>query len=226
MPNISYKTPGFRRAIVLIASLTTIVSGVFGAAAMASTGAHPDAISVVAHRPALPATTPQFSVSLPGIPPGSTFSNANLLNGFGCSGGDLSPAIAWHGAPAATKSYLITLFDEDAPTSSGFWHWVVWNIPAATHSLPEGAGTPGHPGLPPGTVSGITDFGTVLPSGYEGPCPPPGDQAHLYVFSVIALSISDVSALGVPANLPPAALMTIIRDYAIAVGYSAVPLKT
>lgn len=196
-------------------------------AVAATTGTSPQAVPVpvVAHQPALPADLPQFSVSLPGIPPGSTFSSANLLDGFGCSGGDMSPAISWHGAPAGTKSYLITLFDEDAPTSSGFWHWVVWNIPATTTSLPAGAGTAGQSGLPAGAVSGSTDFGQVLPAGYEGPCPTAGDQAHNYVFSVIALNVSDVTALGIPTNLPPAALMVVIRDHAIGVGYRVVPLK-
>ncbi|MFD0524127.1 YbhB/YbcL family Raf kinase inhibitor-like protein [Paractinoplanes durhamensis] len=99
---------------------------------------------------------------------------------WGCDDAGLSPQLSWSGAPAGTKSFAVTLFDPDAPTGSGFWHWVAWDIPAGTTSLPTGAV------LPAGSVSGPNDGGGV---GYTGPCPPTGDITHHYVFTVVALSL-------------------------------------
>lgn len=110
--------------------------------------------------------------------------NAQVLNGFGCSGGNLSPALAWHGLPDGTKSLAITAFDPDAPTGSGWWHWVVFNIPPSVTELPEGAGLEGGSELPEGAIQSRNDFG--MPA-YSGPCPPPGDPAHRYVFTLWAL---------------------------------------
>jgi Raf kinase inhibitor-like YbhB/YbcL family protein len=166
---------------------------------------------VVAKRPALDASLPRFTVTLPDIPAGGTFGPAQEISGLGCTGQNLSPALSWHGAPAATQSYLITMFDEDAPTSSGFWHWTVWNIPATTTSLPQGAGTTGQPGLPATAVSGNMDLGFA---GYGGPCPPVGDGVHHYVISVVALSVAD---LGTPQTLPSAAIQASMRSDALAV---------
>src|SRR5579864_2680158 len=89
--------------------------------------------------------------------------------GFGCAGGNVSPHLQWDGAPAGTKSFAVTCYDPDAPTGSGFWHWVVVNIPASVHELSSGAGNPANGMLPAGALQVRTDTGTP---GYAGPCPP------------------------------------------------------
>src|SRR6187399_715224 len=104
-----------------------------------------------------------------------------VFNGMGCTGQNISPALMWTSPPAGTLSYGITVYDPDAPTGSGWWHWMVYDIPATTTSIPAGAGNTGKPGLPAGAVQGPTDFGT---KGWGGPCPPAGDKAHRYVFTV------------------------------------------
>lgn len=114
---------------------------------------------------------------------GSTLAPAQILNGFGCTGGNLSPELHWTGSPAGTKSFAITVYDPDAPTGSGWWHWVVFNIPPSVTALPTDAGSGG--GLPDGAVQSRTDFGTP---GYGGACPPPG-KPHRYIFTVHALDV-------------------------------------
>ena len=101
--------------------------------------------------------------------------------GFGCAGGNVSPQLSWAGAPDGTKSYAITCYDPDAPTGSGFWHWVVVNIPADVTSLAAGASGSG---LPAGALETRTDVGQP---GYAGPCPPEGDHPHRYIFTVFAV---------------------------------------
>jgi Raf kinase inhibitor-like YbhB/YbcL family protein len=105
--------------------------------------------------------------------------------GFGCAGGNQSPQLSWSGAPEGTKSFALTCFDPDAPTGSGFWHWLVVNIPPTTTELPLDAGNPSAPKLPPGALMTRTDVGKP---GYIGPCPPAGDHPHRYVFSIFAVS--------------------------------------
>ena len=125
-----------------------------------------------------------FTLSSPQIKPGATLGDAQVFNGFGCSGGNVSPALAWQGAPEGTKSYALTVYDPDAPTGSGWWHWVVYNIPANVDSLPEGAGSGDFARLPAGASQGRTDFGSI---GFGGACPPVGDKPHRYIFTVHAL---------------------------------------
>jgi Raf kinase inhibitor-like YbhB/YbcL family protein len=113
---------------------------------------------------------------------------------MGCTGANQSPALSWSGAPAGTKSFALTVYDPDAPTGSGWWHWVVYNIPANVTSLPRDAGDASKNLLPAGSAQGNTDFGTP---GYGGPCPPTGDKPHHYIFTIYALN---TDKLDIPAN--------------------------
>ena len=106
--------------------------------------------------------------------------------GFGCDGGNKSPQLAWSGAPQGTRSFAVTCFDPDAPTGSGFWHWVVVNIPPNVTALSLDAGNPASATLPKGALQVRTDFGKP---GYGGPCPPQGDHPHRYLFTVFAVSM-------------------------------------
>ena len=90
---------------------------------------------------------------------GGTIANEQVFKGFGCSGGNLAPALNWSGAPAATRSFAVSIYDPDAPTGSGWWHWVVFNIPPATTSLPKGAGDVSRKLMPEGAIQSRTDFG-------------------------------------------------------------------
>jgi Raf kinase inhibitor-like YbhB/YbcL family protein len=134
-----------------------------------------------------------FTLSSPTIKPGSTLTKAQVFNGFGCSGDNISPELKWSGAPAGTKSFAVTVYDPDAPTGSGWWHWVVINLPADSTGLAEGAGTAVGK-LPAGAMQGRTDFGSA---GFGGACPPQGDKPHRYIFTVYALK---VDKLDVPAD--------------------------
>jgi Raf kinase inhibitor-like YbhB/YbcL family protein len=118
---------------------------------------------------------------------GDTLTNDHILSanfGFGTDGGNKSPHLAWTGAPAGTKSFAVTCFDPDAPTGSGFWHWVVVNIPSSTTELKLDAGNPKAGLLPNGAIQARTDLGQT---GYIGPAPPPGHGPHRYVFTVFAV---------------------------------------
>jgi hypothetical protein len=123
--------------------------------------------------------------------------------GFGCAGGNKSPHLKWSDAPAGTKSFAITCYDPDAPTGSGFWHWLVVNIPVDVNELAQGAGSAGGK-LPAGALQTRTDFGAP---GYGGPCPPEGDHPHRYLFTVFAVKTdkldvkADTSAAVVGFNL-------------------------
>jgi len=107
-----------------------------------------------------------------------------VYNGFGCTGQNLSPALSWKNAPAGTKSFAITAYDPDAPTGSGWWHWVAYDLPATLRNLPSGAGKAG--ALPGGAKQGRNDYGG---NEFGGACPPPGDKAHRYIFTVYALKV-------------------------------------
>jgi hypothetical protein len=125
-----------------------------------------------------------FKLSSGDVANGATLTNEQVFNGFGCSGKNVSPALSWSGAPAGTKSYALTVYDPDAPTGSGWWHWVVVNIPVGTTSLARGAGTADGKALPAGSQQVRTDFGST---GFGGPCPPAGDKPHRYLFTLYAL---------------------------------------
>src|SRR5262249_50862085 len=109
--------------------------------------------------------------------------------------------LSWSSTPANTKSFALTMYDPDAPTGSGFWHWLVVNIPATTKEFAKGASKSG---LPAGAMQTRTDFGTP---GYGGPCPPKGDKPHRYQFTLFAVDLDklevkeDASAAVVGFNL-------------------------
>jgi Raf kinase inhibitor-like YbhB/YbcL family protein len=130
-----------------------------------------------------------FTLESAEIKPGATIAAAQVFNGFGCTGGNVSPSLAWKNPPAGTKSFAITVYDPDAPTGSGWWHWVVINLPASTSSLALGAGDRTGTKLPAGAVQGRTDFGVP---GWGGPCPPQGDKPHRYIFTVHALKTDKI----------------------------------
>ena len=106
---------------------------------------------------------------------GRAIPDAYTFNGMDCKGSNISPELHWQGAPAGTKSFALTMYDPDAPTGSGWWHWVVYNIPASATRLAAGAGEPGKNLLPKGSTMGNGDMGTAA---YVGPCPPKGDKPH------------------------------------------------
>lgn len=127
-----------------------------------------------------------FSLSSPEIKPNARLAEEQVFRGFGCEGGNVSPELAWKNVPKGTKSLAVTAYDPDAPTGSGWWHWVVFNLPADASGLKKGAGDPKAGLLPAGAVQSRTDFGAT---GYGGPCPPVGHGRHRYIFTVHALSI-------------------------------------
>lgn len=150
---------------------------------------------VVVVAPAVAA--PKLKLTSADLKPNSTMTEKHVFNGMGCSGENLSPQLTWANAPEGTKSLVVTAYDPDAPTGSGWWHWVVYNIPASATELAAGAGS-GKAELPQGSTEGRTDFGQP---GYGGACPPPGHKAHRYIFTVYALK---VEKLEVPADASPA----------------------
>ena len=143
-------------------------------------------------KPKPPQATGRLKVTAPDFVSRGRVALAHVYNGMGCSGQNISPALEWSNAPAGTKSFAVTLYDPDAPTGSGWWHWVMYNIPASTTGLVAGAGNGRN--APSGSVQGTTDFGT---KGYGGPCPPVGDKPHHYHITVFALK---TDKLDVPGN--------------------------
>ena len=148
-----------------------------------------------------------FTLSSPDLASG-TFANKFVLNGFGCSGGNVSPALEWRNVPAGTKSLALQIHDPDAPTGSGFWHWAVYNMPPTTTGLAQGAGNSAST-LPAPAFGGATDFldtgATGANGNYGGPCPPTGDKPHRYVFTLYALAVDDLEkAGGIPRTGSPA----------------------
>ncbi|HUJ61166.1 MAG TPA: YbhB/YbcL family Raf kinase inhibitor-like protein [Kofleriaceae bacterium] len=119
---------------------------------------------------------------------GGAISDKQVFNSFGCTGGNVSPELEWSNPPKDTKSFALMVYDPDAPTGSGWWHWVVYNIPASATSIPGGGP------VPTGAVQGNTDFGVP---GWGGPCPPAGSGNHHYQFTLFALK---VDKLDLPAN--------------------------
>jgi Raf kinase inhibitor-like YbhB/YbcL family protein len=127
-----------------------------------------------------------FRLTSPAFKNNGAIPNKYTFDKMSCTGENLSPALEWANPPAGTKSFALLVHDPDAPTGSGWWHWVVYDIPADATSLPEGAGMDGGSSLPKGAKLGRTDFGNAA---YGGPCPPPGSGKHHYNFTLVALKV-------------------------------------
>jgi Raf kinase inhibitor-like YbhB/YbcL family protein len=132
---------------------------------------------------------------------------AQTYRGFGCEGENLAPSLHWRNVPKGTRSLAVTVYDPDAPTGSGWWHWVVYDIPATAEGLPEGAGVRAN--LPPGARQGRNDFGE---RSFGGACPPIGDAPHRYIFKVHALK---VEKLNVPEDASPALIGFMLHSTGI-----------
>lgn len=137
---------------------------------------------------------PSFAVTSTTIANGLPWDEPQMSGAFGVPGGkDVSPQLSWTGTPRETKSYAVTVYDPDAPTASGFWHWAVANIPAATRELPEGAGDDAGSGLPDGAIQYRNDAGQHR---FLGAAPPAGHGPHRYYISVYALDVADIDVPG------------------------------
>jgi Raf kinase inhibitor-like YbhB/YbcL family protein len=137
-----------------------------------------------------------FELTSPTVKNGSTLSNDQVFNGFDCEGKNISPALNWSSVPKGTQSLALTVFDPDAPSGSGWWHWTVVNIPPTATGLAEGAGSSGGK-LPDGAAQGRNDFGAT---GFGGACPPKGDHPHRYVFTLWALKTANLNVDGTTAG--------------------------
>lgn len=149
-------------------------------------------------RPARPAR-PKFELTSADFRAGGMLALEQVYNGFGCKGENISPALAWSGAPADARSFALLCHDPDAPTGgAGWWHWVVVNIPASVTRLEKDAGRTDGSKLPSGSEQVTTDFGSP---GWGGPCPPAGDKPHRYVFTLYALKTERLNVAGASASL-------------------------
>ena len=153
-------------------------------------------------RPPLPyefmPPVPSFGLESDDIREGELIGHEHVYDKFGLTGKDRSPHLRWYGFPPQTRGFAVTCLDVDVLTGSGFWHWVLFDIPASVTELPRGAGSGSMKGLPTGAVHARNDTGAP---GYLGPAPPPGHGDHRYVFAVHAL---DLENLEVTPEVAPA----------------------
>ena len=160
-------------------------------------------------------TRPAFTLISPTLRDG--VEAAQLYDGPGCGGGNVSPVMQWSGLPPGTRSLALTLFDRDARGGAGWWHWAVLDIPASASGLPLGAGSASGQGLPGGARQLRTSFGSKA---YGGPCPPPGSGVHHYEFTLWALP---VATLSLPAGAGAAELAA--RAAAAAIGHAHLQVR-
>ncbi|MBU3068096.1 YbhB/YbcL family Raf kinase inhibitor-like protein [Nocardia sp. NEAU-G5] len=155
----------------------------------------------------IPATAVEFPVTSPDLANGKSFPISEMAgpsNHCSGAGADQVPRIRWGSPPVRTKSLAVTMFDPDAASGSGLWHWIVWNIPPTATSVGDR--------LPPAAVVGINDMNI---HGYVGPCPPPGDAAHHYRISVLAL---DTSELAMPDDARPVQVGLMMHAHIVGFG--------
>jgi Raf kinase inhibitor-like YbhB/YbcL family protein len=174
-----FKLYGYRTAMIAVTTMLVGASVTSAQAAKATTK------TKTAHAQG------RFKLAAPDLESKGRITAAHVFNGMGCTGQNISPALNWSNPPAGTKSFAVTAYDPDAPTGSGWWHWVMYNIPATVTSLPAGAGNGRD--APRGSQQGRTDFGS---KGYGGPCPPAGDKPHHYHFTVFALKVDKIDVPG------------------------------
>jgi Raf kinase inhibitor-like YbhB/YbcL family protein len=161
----------------------------------------PLSLALVLVSTAWSADAAKFHLSSTDINSNGAIANKFVYQGFGCKGDNVSPALSWSGAPAGTQSFALLVHDPDAPTGgAGWWHWVVYDIPASTTAFAQGAGTADGAGLPKGAKQGVTDFGAA---GWGGPCPPTGGGTHHYHFTLHALKVANL-------DIPPGATAALI----------------
>lgn len=153
---------------------------------------------------------PSFTLTSEDVTDGAPLKNDQVSGIFGAGGHDISPQLSWSGFPPETKSFAVTMFDPDAPTASGFWHWAVANIPVTTTSLRADAGDETGSGLPAGAVTLQNDGGLAR---FLGAAPPQGHGPHRYMIAVHAV---DVDHLDVTPDSTPAFLGFNLFSHAIA----------
>ena len=147
-----------------------------------------------------------FVLTSPEIAAGGIIPRDQVWNHDGCDGTNVAPRLRWHGAPSATKSFALIMFDPDAPTGHGWYHWIVVDLPAQADAI--------GPRVRPPAREGRNDFGTL---GYGGPCPPPGG-AHRYVFTLYALAIPHLPAVRASGPAVEAAIRSHVLETATLTG--------